>query len=97
VVQLICVARFLFDHFVGAQQNGLWHRQSKRLGGLEVDDELELGRLHDGQVRGLGALEDLTGVETDVMKSVRDVRRRGIVLACLRWLRYGCAPKRIIR
>ena len=31
-------------------------------GGLEVDDELELGRLLDRQVAGLGALEDLVDI-----------------------------------
>src|SRR5215469_4951992 len=31
-------------------------------GSLQVDDELELGELHDRQVTGLGALEDATAV-----------------------------------
>ena len=30
--------------------------------GLEVDDQLELGRLHDRQVRRLRALEDAAGI-----------------------------------
>jgi hypothetical protein len=33
--------------------------EAERLGGLEVDDELELGRLLDGEIGGLCALEDL--------------------------------------
>ena len=33
------------------------------LRGLGIDDQLELGRLHDRQVRGLGALEDATGID----------------------------------
>jgi hypothetical protein len=32
---------------------------------LQVDDELELGRLQDREVCGLRALEDLTGVDAD--------------------------------
>ena len=43
------------------------------LGGLQVDDELELGRLHDRQVGGLGALEDVAGIDADLTKHVRDV------------------------
>jgi hypothetical protein len=37
-------------------------RQTDSLGGLEVDDQLELRRLLDGQVGGLGALEDFVDV-----------------------------------
>src|SRR5690349_21322706 len=37
-------------------------RQTKRLGGLEVDDEVELRRLLDGQVGGLGAPQDSVNV-----------------------------------
>jgi hypothetical protein len=33
---------------------------------LQVDDKLEFRRLQDRQVRGLRALEDLTGVGTDL-------------------------------
>ena len=38
-------------------------RQAEGLGGLEVDDQLELRRLLDGQVGGLGAFQDLVHVE----------------------------------
>jgi hypothetical protein len=34
-----------------------------RRGRRDIDDELELGRLHDRQIRGLGALEDAAGIE----------------------------------
>jgi hypothetical protein len=44
MVKIFCVARFLFDHFVGTQQNRLWHRQTERLGGLKVYDHLEFCR-----------------------------------------------------
>jgi len=37
----------LFDHLVGEQLHGNRHFQTKGLGSLEVDHELELGRLHD--------------------------------------------------
>src|SRR5262245_32525760 len=37
-------------------------RQSEDLRGVQVDDELKLGRLLDGQIRGVGAPEDLVDV-----------------------------------
>ena len=37
--------------------------EAERLGGLEVDDQLELGRLHDRQVGGLRALENAADVD----------------------------------
>ncbi len=36
--------------------------EAEHPGGLGVDDQLELARLHDRQVRGLGALEDAARV-----------------------------------
>ena len=38
-------------------------REAERLGRLEVDDELEFGRLLDRQVGGLGPLEDPIRIE----------------------------------
>src|SRR6266567_1831082 len=51
-----------FDDLVGAHEDRLWDRQPERLRGLEIDDQLEGGRLLDRQVGGLGALEDLSRV-----------------------------------
>src|ERR1700687_2633604 len=47
-------------------------RQPEGLGGLEVDDQLELGRLFDGQIAGLGAFQDLVHVEGSSPKQVRE-------------------------
>jgi len=46
----------------------LRHGEAERLGGLEVDDQLEGRRLLNRQIGGLGALEDLSRVSTDQAK-----------------------------
>src|SRR4029453_918890 len=39
------------------------NRQPERLGGLQIDDELELGGLFDGKISGLGAFQNPVNVE----------------------------------
>ena len=46
--------------------------EAERLGGLEVDDQLELGRLLHRQVGRLLALEDTAGVDADLAIEVSD-------------------------
>src|SRR6516225_11154644 len=46
-----------FDHLVGSLKERFRDRKAECLRGLEVDDQLELGRLLHGQVSGLGSLE----------------------------------------
>ena len=53
-----------FDHLVGAGEQRRRHGKPERPGGLEVNDQLELGGLHDRQVSGLLALENASRVET---------------------------------
>src|SRR5207245_2196042 len=55
----------LFDHLVRSQQQRRRDRQAERLRRLEVDDQLELRRLLDGKVGGLGASKDLVYVTGD--------------------------------
>jgi len=45
----------LLDQLVRPYQERLRNRESERLGGLEIDDQLERRRLLDGKVGGLGA------------------------------------------
>jgi hypothetical protein len=61
----------LLNHLVcdGEQR---W-RDVERLGGLQVDHELELGRLLDGQVGRLDAFENVAGVDANLTKTARDV------------------------
>jgi hypothetical protein len=56
----------LLDHRVGAREERRRHGEAERPGGLQVDDDIEFGRLQHRQVGGLGALEDSTGVGADL-------------------------------
>src|SRR4029450_12752288 len=49
----------LLDHLVRSQKQRLRDRQTECLGGLEVDGQLELRRLLDGQIRRLGSVQGL--------------------------------------
>ena len=48
----------LFDHLVGAGEQRWRHREAERLGSLEIDHQLVLGRRLHRQVGRLLALED---------------------------------------
>jgi hypothetical protein len=48
----------LFDHLVSADHDRLRDFDAEHPRGLEIDYQLELGRLLDRQVGGFGALED---------------------------------------
>src|SRR5215510_6861175 len=52
----------LLDDLVGSFQHQRRDREAERLGGLEVDDQLEFCGLLDGKIAGLGPLEDLVHV-----------------------------------
>jgi hypothetical protein len=46
-----------FDHLIGSRKQRRRHAEAEHPGGPGVEHQLELARLHDRQVRGLGALE----------------------------------------
>jgi hypothetical protein len=48
-----------FDDAVGASLHRRWNRHAERLGGLEIDDELERGWLLDREIGRTRALQDL--------------------------------------
>src|SRR6202795_1982260 len=65
------------DDLIRPPQHRLREGQAEGPGGLEVDDQLELRRLLDGQVAGLGALENLVHVGRGAPKQISKVRSIG--------------------
>src|SRR4030095_3861592 len=53
----------LLNNVVCSHEDRLRDRQAQRLRGLEIDHQLEFGRLLDGELRGLGPLEDLVHID----------------------------------
>jgi hypothetical protein len=49
---------FLLNDLIGACEHRGGHVEANRLGRLQVDDKLELARLHDRQIAGFLALKN---------------------------------------
>src|SRR5690242_3958034 len=71
-----------FNDLVGAGENRLRYCQSERLGGFQVDDQLEFRRLLEWQVSWLGALEDLSGINAALAIDSREARSIADQAAC---------------
>ena len=54
----VCTAKRLFDHLVGGGEQRCRNGEAECLSGLEIDGQVELGRLPDRKVRRIGTLED---------------------------------------
>src|SRR5262245_50557 len=64
------------DHLVGALLEKPRHVEAKRLGGLEIDDKVELGRLFDWKVSRLRPLENAVDIEGGAVVLRRNWARR---------------------
>jgi hypothetical protein len=62
----------LIDHAVGAQHQRRRNRKTQGLGRLQIDDEVVLGRLLDGEIGGLRAtqnpVDEVGGARTDLLR-----------------------------
>src|SRR5215471_5715367 len=63
----------VFIHLVGALLEQRWNLETERLGGFQVDDELELDRELDGKVTRLLAFEDSVHIGRGAPIIVTDV------------------------
>src|ERR1700722_4333501 len=54
-----CIAKGLLDHPVGQRQKVRRHVEPKRLGGLEIEYQIERRWLHDRRIGRLGAFQYL--------------------------------------
>ena len=52
----------LFDHLVGAGEEGGWDRQTDFLSGLQIDDQFEPSRLLDGQLGRFASFENFRDI-----------------------------------
>ena len=63
-----------FDDLVGTGEDRRRHGETKRLSGLEIDDQLEFGRLLHRQIGGLLALEYPSRVNAGLVIGSREAR-----------------------
>src|SRR5437764_8993589 len=71
-----------FDNLVRAGEEGLRYGQAERLGGLQVDDQLEIGGLFDRQFSRVGTFEDLGNINRSLDVSANDAWRIADKAAC---------------
>ena len=66
-----------FEYFAGAEQDRLGNCNAQSFGGLEIDHQLEVGRLLDRQLGRLGSFENLINVGCCPFEEIRQVRPVG--------------------
>ena len=63
-----------FDHLVGGNKQLLRDAEAEHPGALAIDDQLQLGRLQDRQVRRLGTLQDTARVHAHLTIGISHAR-----------------------
>src|SRR5882757_6085933 len=63
----------LFDHLVGAGEEGGWDRQTNFLSSLQIDDQFEPSRLLDGQLGRFASFENFRDIVSRYQHHVRKV------------------------
>jgi len=63
-----CSKNPLFDHLVCQHEEIVRHFNPERFGGLEIDDEFELGRFFDRDIAGLGPMQNLVSSGSSVSR-----------------------------
>src|SRR5215470_13148875 len=71
---MLASAKSSFDDLVCPQQHRLRNLQAQSLRGFQIDHQFELRRLLDGQVGGLGTLENLGHVDRDLSVQLHTAR-----------------------
>src|SRR5215831_2838864 len=61
------------DHLVGGNEQLVRYREAEHPGSRGIDDQFELARLPNWQVRGLGPLEDAAGIDTGLTPCILNV------------------------
>src|SRR3954447_441447 len=62
----------LFDNLVGSGEERWRHSEAECLRGLQVDHQLEFGRLQDRQIAWLGTFENAASIDADLAKHIGD-------------------------
>ena len=60
------------SNLAGAGEQRRGHIEAQRLRGLEIDDQLKLGRPQHRQVARFGAFEDLAGIDAGLARRIRN-------------------------
>jgi hypothetical protein len=70
----------LFDYLVGAREQRWRHGQAERLGSLEIDRQIDLGRPLDREVSRFRALDNLVGESGSSPRAVCWASRRSSII-----------------